>query len=195
MAAVHFLVGIKCEIDLHDPVVVVMSERHLPALIQLMPQGVAWNYKAGSRLRELLRGVARTFGLVDVGYRSIIRQLDPNTVTFAVSDWERLLGISAGDLTLEERRVKILAALRTRGGQSGPYFKSVLEALGYQNIVITRLGNPFRSGDRIRKRLQGSGWRYTFKISADSIPSLDEEMMAAIRAGLRATTIVHFDLS
>lgn len=192
---VPFTSGVTFTIDLEPPLVDVLSERHLQPLVQLMPQGVAWNYRPGSRLLDLLRGVARTFGRVDVGYRSLPRQLDPHTVTWAIADWERLLEISGGDLTLAERRLKVLAALRARGGQSGPYFREQLETLGYTNVVITRLGNPFRCGDRIRKRLQGAGWMYTFLISADSIPTLDEEMMAAIRDGLRASVIVHFNLT
>lgn len=196
MPAVQFQATLQVSASLTDPVEVdLLNEQHLVPLIQLMPQGLAWDYSEGTPLRRLLRGVALTFGRIDVWQRAVIRQLDPHTASFALENWEKLLGLTAGDLDELERRLKILAKLRARGGQSGPYFKEQLETLGYQNVVITRLGDPFRCGDRLRKRLQNGGWMYAFLISATSIPELDDEMMSAIRAGLRATVAVHFNLT
>lgn len=173
----------------------VLNERPMATLVALMPTGLAWDYSEDSVLRRLLRGVAQTFGRVDVYQRAVIAQLDPRTATFAIDRWETLLELSAGDLTLVERRLQALAALRARGGQTGTYFREQLEALGYEGIFIEPLGNPFRCGDRLRKRLQNTGFRYAFKIRAFSIPALDAEMIAAVRDGLRATVIVHFELS
>jgi uncharacterized protein YmfQ (DUF2313 family) len=173
----------------------IITEDDFDAIVQHFPLGFAWVWAKGSNLWNLARGMAKNFGRVDTIERAVVRQLDPNTADFGLETWEGILGLDRGDLTDEERRTAIIAALRARGGQSITYWTELLESLGYENVVITPLSNYFRMGDRIRKRLQGAEWAYAFKISADSIPAFDDAMIEAVLASKRATTYVCFDLT
>lgn len=174
----------------------VLTERDLVPLIQHFPPGWAWVWERGSNLWNLARGVAQTFGRVDALERGLVRQLDPATADFGLEDWERVVGLVAGELELgvEARRAAVLARLRARGGQTIAYWIAFLQNLGYHNVQVTPLAHRFRCGSRIRHRLQRHAWVYALQIEADSIPGLDDSMMAAVRQGMRAIVYLRFVL-
>jgi len=172
-----------------------LEQRDLEPIIQHMPSGAAWSMVPGRVLFDLLAGVARCFGRINVIERLMVRQLDPMVATYGVNDWERLYALAPGGMDIGARRAAIIAAIRARGGQSIPYWTALLESFGYTNVVVTPLENRFRCGDRIRKRLQSNYWAFAFRISADSIPELDDAMMARVRRGVRATVYIDFVLT
>lgn len=174
----------------------ITTERLVGPLIQHMPQGrKVWVFEPGTVLMDLIRGCARAIGWVDALGRSEVRQLDPSKATWGVAKWEEILGLSAGSLSLAKRRQNVISALRARGGQSIAYWKAILIALGYTDIVITRLGDPFRCGDRCGHRLQGPDWMFALEFAATSIPDQDDLMQEVVLAGVRATTLVKFTLA
>lgn len=172
-----------------------LERRDLMPLIQHMPPGKAWSVFGETVLNALLTGLARCFGRINVLERLVIRQFDPMTATFGLADWERVLALDGGEMDLADRRAAVISAVRARGGQSIPYWMELLKSFGYSNVEITPLENRFRCGDRIRKRIQNNYWAFAFRISADSIPNLDEAMMARVRGGVRATVYVDFNLT
>lgn len=172
-----------------------LHERFLSPLIQRMPTGRAWRtLERSTVMHALLRGLARCFGRIDVYERTMIAQLDPSTSTFGLNDWERVLDLDPGGMTLAERRSAVIAALRARGGQSIPYWVEFMENLGYTNVVVTPLEDRFRMGDPIRKRLQGNAWAFAMQITADSMGgAMDDYVSELVEAALRGTVYVWFE--
>lgn len=184
-------------LGLGEPIVLadVTTLKHAPAIIQIMPQGFAWNYEAGFRMRRLVDAIALCFGRLDWHGRHLADQVDPHTATLGLLDWERVLKLEPGTLTLAQRRDAVLAKLRARGGQSIPYWKAFLENLGYTNVSIETLEDRFRCGNKIRKRLQSNAWALAIKINATSIPALDDSMKAKVGEAAEATLYVQFNLT
>jgi len=195
MPAVVVTVDAVIDVGLPDVAADVVTLRYREALVQHLPTGLAWVFEEDTAMGRLVTGVAKCFGRIDVFERAVVRQLDPRTADFGLVDWERVLRLDLAGLTLAQKRTKVMAAVRARGGQSIPYWTAFLEGLGYENVVVESLEDRFRCGDRIRKRLQGHAWAYTIKISANSIPDLDEQMMASVKKAAKTTTIVHFELT
>lgn len=112
-----------------------------------------------------------------------LNELDPNTTFEMLDNWEALLRIPdectpAGDVSIYERRVRVLQKLTTGGGQSKAFFKLIAQQLGYDADIIDvknysdfRAGKS-RAGDALNNSTQpdgstsDSGWAYTFQIKA-----------------------------
>jgi uncharacterized protein YmfQ (DUF2313 family) len=72
--------------------------------------------------------------------RTLLQEMFGDTAELLLSSWERVYGeISTGSTS--ERRARIVAAMRARGGQSRRYFTALAAALGY-TITITE-GSAF----------------------------------------------------
>ena len=122
---------------------------YLLQLKALLPQGLAWSREAGTRLHNLLRGIAEEFARVDARVTDLRNEADPRTTLELLVDWEAFAGLpdtcSAGiATTIEERRAAVQSKLLATGGASEAYFKSICEALGY-TVEIDRF-RPFVCG-------------------------------------------------
>lgn len=68
---------------------------------------------------------------------SILNEIDPRTASATLPDWERVLGLVAVDLSMEQRRAAAGAKYYSQGGQSRPYFIAFAEKLGFPGATIT----------------------------------------------------------
>ncbi|ADE10487.1 YmfQ family protein [Sideroxydans lithotrophicus] len=68
---------------------------------------------------------------------SILNEIDPRTAAATLDDWERVLGLSALGLSVEQRRVAAGAKYYSHGSQSRPYFIGIAEKLGFPGTTIT----------------------------------------------------------
>lgn len=75
----------------------------------------------------------------------LLQEMFPDRALWLLPRWEAVLGINPEeDEPLQSRRDKVVKKIRERGGLSLPYFKRLIETLGYQ-VEIEKLV-PFMAG-------------------------------------------------
>lgn len=144
---------------------------------KLLPKGRLWAAEPGSLFDSLLEGLAIEPARVEGRGIDFLNEMDPRTTFEMLDNWERLLRIPdectpPGDVSLYQRRVRILQKLTTGGGQSLSFFKLIAKQLGYDVSVIDTVEyHPFRAGiSRAGDALNNgnaeneNGWAYTFSI-------------------------------
>lgn len=108
-------------------------------LLSLLPPGQI-NREADSNFAKLLQPVANELARIDARARDLIREADPRTTIDLFTEWEEFAGLpdpcAPGDLTMGERRDRLIQKLKDKGGQSRPYFIGIAEELGY-TVTIT----------------------------------------------------------
>lgn len=113
----------------------------------LLPRGVIWRCEQGSKLSSFLTGNALELTRLDgEGYR-LIAEIDPQSSTEAIEDWERVLGLpdscgSDAD-TLAARRAQVLQKLLRPQGQAASTYIELAATLGYPNATVETFP-PFR---------------------------------------------------
>lgn len=136
---------------------------YVAALRRHLPRGKIWEAFYDSNFYKLLEGIAVEFGRVDARAEQLLLEMDPQTTTELIEDWERTVGLpdpcAPTPTTIEERRAAVTARWIARGGWSGgpsvPFMQTVAAALGYALEVrrfmyqaqscegdCTELGNP-----------------------------------------------------
>lgn len=68
---------------------------------------------------------------------ALLDEADPRTAYHTIADWERMLGLKALDLSLEQRRVAAASKYYLHGQQSRAYFIALAEQLGFPGTTIT----------------------------------------------------------
>lgn len=113
----------------------------------LLPRGVIWHCEQGSTLAAMLTGHAAELTRLDgEGYR-LINEIDPQSSTEAIEDWERVLGLpddcgSDAD-TLAARRAQVLQKLLRPEGQAPSTYIELAATLGYPAAKVETFP-PFR---------------------------------------------------
>ncbi len=100
----------------------------------LLPRALAWRTYFGSKLRALLAGLSGTGDdtksfiddVYDDGFPQTTRELD---------QWEPQFGMSADQLTEQQRRDRLDATWKAVGGQSPRYIQDTLQAAGFDVYV------------------------------------------------------------
>lgn len=142
----------------------------------LFPRGAAWRLKeeSGSNLRNLMNSLAIEACRIEERALELIEEVDPRTTTELLTDWERLTGLpdecepSPENLTINERRARVVQVLTTSGGQNAQFYVDLAASFGI-TIEVTDVSDqpPFRAGrSRAGDRLTNGNWVYTFIISA-----------------------------
>lgn len=143
-------------------------EAYKKALLQLLPQGLAWNKDEGSKLNALITGEAVEFSrLEDFGLQTL-REINPLTTNQLINEWVEIAlgdGLCQGiGTTPSELKAAILAKLISLGGSSKTYFQEVARAAGFY-VSITDGFAPFRTGSsRSGDRLLATGFAYTWNV-------------------------------
>lgn len=109
-------------------------------LIALLPQGEAWRFEPDSILWNFIDGLAQEFARVDARAEAMIAESLPDKTYEMLTEWEQVAGLpdlctGSKEGTLERRRA-LVAKLTASGGQSIPYFLSVINGLGYTGATI-----------------------------------------------------------
>lgn len=151
-------------------------KRYSKLFRKLLPQGWAWQRKhdTDSNLYKLSSSLSVEFCRVEDRSRDLLNEVDPQTTSEMLEDWERLLALpdecSPTDevLTEQERRDRVVQVLTTRGGQNEAFYRTLASNFGYDIDVITVSDQPpFRAGQgRAGDRLTNGSWRYAFVITA-----------------------------
>jgi uncharacterized protein YmfQ (DUF2313 family) len=68
---------------------------------------------------------------------TLLAEADPRSAYLTLPDWERVLGLAALNLSIEQRRAAVAAKYFQHGGQSRAFFIALAERLGFPNAAIT----------------------------------------------------------
>lgn len=152
------------------------EKRYSKLFRKLLPQGWAWDRKGDtdSTLYQLSSSLSLEFCRVEDRSQELLNEADPQTTLEMLSDWEALLGLpdecspTDENLSIQERRNRVIQVLTTRGGQNEEFYRNLASNFGYDIDVITVSDQPpFRAGEaRAGDRLTNGSWRYAFIIAA-----------------------------
>lgn len=122
------------------------ADEYLQQLTALLPPGPAWDFERIPELGVVLTGVAQEFARIDARAAALLAEMDPNTVTELVPDWETVMGLPDACLgaspTFEDRRTAVRRRLVAVGSQTAAYFVSLAHGQGYPNASITEYRAP-----------------------------------------------------
>lgn len=115
-------------------------QNYLDMLRGLLPKGVIWRCEKGSTLSSFLTGNALELTRLDSEANRLIAEIDPQSSTEAIEDWERVLGLpdacgSDAD-TLAARRAQVLQKLMRPEGQHESLYIRLAETLGYAGATV-----------------------------------------------------------
>jgi len=110
--------------------------------LNLYPPGKAWHAPEGSEIFNL----ANTEAIEIARFCARVADLEveklPTKTTELLDEWESALGLPDPCVTqaqtVDERRTAVVAKLNAVGGQSIPYFESLIEASGSSNYRIRK---------------------------------------------------------
>lgn len=140
-----------------------------------MPQGWAWQRKndKDSNIYKLTSSLALEYCRVEDRAADLLNEADPQTTLEMLTDWERLMGLPDEcspdeELSIQERRNRVIQVLTTRGGQNEAFYKQLASNFGYDiDVLEVKDQPPFRAGQgRAGDRLTNGSWRYAFIVSA-----------------------------
>lgn len=92
-----------------------------------------------SNMAKVLDAPAAEFSRVHAMAALLLEEADPRTTIALFSEWESFAGLpdpcSPSDLTMGERRDRLIQKLKSRGGQSRAYFIGIAAELGYDVTI------------------------------------------------------------
>ena len=116
------------------------AEHYRTQLIALLPQGEAWQFEPGTLLWQFVDGLAQELARLDARGAAMVGESYPANAYEMLGEWETVAGlpdICTGTLdSIPERQRALVSKLTASGGQSIPYFLSVVENMGYAGATI-----------------------------------------------------------
>lgn len=103
-------------------------------LRHLLPTGRAWRLTVDKALRQFFKAISSVGDDVKVAADQAFLDRFPLTTT-RLAEYEQQFGLSATNLTEQQRRERLLGAWRSFGGQSPYYLQNVLQASGFPVFV------------------------------------------------------------
>jgi uncharacterized protein YmfQ (DUF2313 family) len=100
----------------------------------LLPSGRAWRATIDKPLRRFFAGLGDGLQAFRVNFDAVAEDLYPAT-TRVLSEYEEQFGLYPSTLETQERRDRIDAAWKARGGQSPRYIQDTLRAAGFDVFV------------------------------------------------------------
>lgn len=135
----------------------------LSALQAMLPPGRAFTREPDSVLSQLLSAIAAMFLAVQLKLENLLEQADPRHATSMLADWERLLGLSAGQQQVDRQR-SAYQRLVEQGGQSRSYFIGLAELLGEPGVTITEFGS-FTCNSNCNAALYSPANRFVWRVN------------------------------
>jgi uncharacterized protein YmfQ (DUF2313 family) len=137
-------------------------------ILDLLPNGEAWNKSSDSNLSKLSSGLAWVFERLHQRMQDLVSESDPRLTSEMLGEWEKMVNLpdncTPGDRTSIERKAQILQRLTFQGGQSAQYYEGLIRSLGFEAEIIEhdafRAGKS-RAGDALTNN---SSWRHTWTV-------------------------------
>lgn len=142
------------------------------ALMRLLPRGRAWPRDPGAVLTQVVAALAPIWTRLEQRASDLVVDAFPATAVFLLPEWEAALGLPdpcAGPTpSISERQRNVVAQLVATGGQSVPYVRLLLAALGRTGTVIEFA--PFRvDRSSVESPLSEDGWAYAWEVVVDPL--------------------------
>jgi uncharacterized protein YmfQ (DUF2313 family) len=106
----------------------------------LLPNGRAWRATLDKPLRRFFAGLGDSLIDFRANFDAVAEDLYPAT-TRILSEYEEQFGLYPSTLSTQERRDRIDAAWKARGGQSPRYIQDTLQAAGF-NVFVHNWWQP-----------------------------------------------------
>lgn len=185
------------------------STECIKLLYDLLPRGLAWNREIDSNMYKLVSSIAEEISRMDLRLDDLLNEIDPFQTEELLVDFETMLGLpddclDGVELSTDERRRFVIAALSALGGSSIEYFEKLLLTLGYTveiiDYTVARSGNR-RCGDRMEcgekiarcgtarcgDSMYNSGWQFWIRVMSND-PVSDYARSGLARCGDRIRT-------
>lgn len=112
----------------------------------LLPPGPAWDPERVPELDLVLGGIAQEFARIEARGVALLAEMDPNTVSELVPDWEEVMGLPDECLgaspSFGDRRLAVRQRLVAVGSQRAAYYVQIAQAQGYPNASVTEHRAP-----------------------------------------------------
>jgi len=155
------------------------EESYRAQLAALLPKGLIWPKELTALLHTLLGAIGAVFANTHNRLLDLIEEADPRTTLELLPDWERILGLpdpctpSDVELTLQERRARVVQKLTLGGGQSPAFYIALAASIGYAIEIeefrpficgLSHCGDPIGGAytDRYYWRVTVPGPRVTY---------------------------------
>jgi uncharacterized protein YmfQ (DUF2313 family) len=161
-------------------------------LARLLPPGPAWTGGAQGNevLSDVLLALAGEGGRFQDDADQLLEDFFPDTTVGMLPDWERVLRLSAGTLSDEQRRFQIISLLRGFGDPNVPNIQAAADAWHVGAVVDSHPYGLFRMGvGAMGDSLSGDGWVFTYTITYDSPRSLEFEAAMIALAPLHTSIV------
>lgn len=137
-------------------------------LLQLLPQGVAWNKDEGSTLSNLAAGQAAELARAEEFLLNVLTEINPYTTTQLIDEWAEIVlntdGCNLELTTQDEKKAAVIAKLRSTGGSDKIYFQEVAKAAGFLTSISDGF-EQFRAGSsRVGDRVLVDGFELTIEV-------------------------------
>ena len=126
------------------------ADAYLRQLQALLPPGRAFTREPGAHLTQLLAALAEEFARVDSRADALMNELDPQTTSEMLEDWERVFGLPeiclyAVPQTVAQRRAALLAKMSSVDDLTQQFFINLAASIGYTVTIDENVnGSPFR---------------------------------------------------
>lgn len=157
----------------------VTQKKYSNVIRRFLPRGHAW--QIGPFFNDFINSLSVEPARIEERANKFLDELDPNTTFEMLDNWERLLGIPdsctpPGEITLSQRRVRVLQKLTTGGGQSHAFYKLIARQLGYEvdvldvvdfsdfRVGVSRVGESLSNSTEPDGETNAQGWAFTFMI-------------------------------
>lgn len=175
----------------------VSSTRYAGRVLELLPRGRAWSRDRDGLLAKLAEAISVEGGRVGARAVALSRETFPASAEDLLGRWERFVRPpGALPAPVETRRARLVAKLRSRGGQSQAFFRELAAGLGYDSVDFKRPPPAFRCGGEATcgDPLRGGDWLYVWIVETASGDD-DDALEALIISQAHTYTIVLFEFN
>lgn len=144
------------------------SEQYTSMLQALLPPGMAWPRDPDAVLTALLRAWADEFAREGRRVDDLLGEFIPGQERELVPDWENLLGLSPGSLSIDQRRAAVGSKLCAAGGQSRQYFIGLATLLGYPGTTIDEF-RPMSCNGNCNNALASHDDTYVWRVNLAAV--------------------------
>jgi uncharacterized protein YmfQ (DUF2313 family) len=148
-------------------------------LLGLLPPGLIWAPRLGTRLVAYLLAVGDELARVHGRTIDALDEIDPRLADETIGDWETMLGLpgscvdpSLVPTTLADRRLAAHASYISTGGSTAAYLIELAAALGITITIDEAPYEAFRTGrNRTGQALNSQGAAFVFRVDAPAATS------------------------
>ena len=156
------------------------AQDYLEQLHALMPRGDALTRELDTDWSNLLGVLAEEFARVDARAHALIEEIDPQTTTELIAEWERVTGLpDCAPLgpTLGARRSDVVHRLTVLGSLTPQFLVDELAQLGF-TVVLTEF-ECFEVGfSQVGEELADEGAWFFIDIETDEVAVFEAEIGA-----------------